>query len=94
MAFAYRGGADIPLECYSGEHICHPNPSSYPHFGSIYDTHIARSRYAGKDATEFWTDMHGHLQDEILEAIDSGDPGELVSSQATCRRASDFMVLV
>lgn len=33
--------------------------------------------YAGKDATEFWTDMHGHLQDEILEAIDNNDPGEL-----------------
>ena len=29
--------------------------------------------YAGKDATEFWTDMHGHLEDEIMEAIDSND---------------------
>ena len=29
--------------------------------------------YAGKDATECWTDMHGHLEDEIMEAIDSND---------------------
>ena len=27
--------------------------------------------YAGKDATEFWMDMHGHVEDEILEAIAS-----------------------
>ncbi len=33
--------------------------------------------YAGKDATEFWMDMHGHVEEEILEAIEAGDGAEL-----------------
>ena len=33
--------------------------------------------YAGKDATEFWMDMHGHVEEEILEAIAAGDGAEL-----------------
>ena len=33
--------------------------------------------YAGKDATEFWMDMHGHVEEDILAAIASGDGDEL-----------------
>lgn len=29
--------------------------------------------YAGKDASEFWNDIHGHLKDEILEDVSTGE---------------------
>ena len=29
--------------------------------------------YGGKDASDFWTDMHGHMADEILEDVLSGE---------------------
>jgi len=30
-------------------------------------------QYAGKDATEFWMETHGHLLDEIMEDLDNDD---------------------
>ena len=30
-------------------------------------------QYAGRDATEFWLDTHGHLLDEIMEDVESGE---------------------
>ena len=35
--------------------------------------------YAGKDASEFWNDIHGHLKDEILQDITEGAVSESLS---------------
>ena len=36
--------------------------------------------YGGKDASEFWTDMHGHLEDEILEDVLAGEINHLADA--------------
>jgi hypothetical protein len=36
--------------------------------------------YAGKDATEFWMDMHGHLQEDILADIAHGEVHKLADT--------------
>lgn len=36
--------------------------------------------YGGKDASEFWTDMHGHLEDEILEDVLAGEVSNLADA--------------
>ena len=37
-------------------------------------------QYGGKDATEFWTDMHGHLEEEILDNLRDGEVNNLADA--------------